>query len=131
MPATESSLPQDWFTLADLDLQATDILLAEDGPLPVAAFHLQQAAEKYIKGYLLFKGWTLRRIHDLEVLIGEAIDRDEDFATFLEPCQRITEYYIESRYPTGLFSVFEVDQLKDDVTIVKELAEVITHKVAA
>jgi HEPN domain-containing protein len=110
MPASESTLPQDWFVLADLDLQATEILLAEDGPLPIAAFHLQQAAEKYLKGYLLSTGWSLRRIHDLEVLISEAADRDEDFAEFLEPCQRITEYYIESRYPTCLPSVFELDQ---------------------
>ena len=102
MQATESALPSDWFAQGDLDLQAAEILLTQDGPLPVVAFHLQQAAEKYLKGFLLSAGWKLRRIHDLEVLILEATARDYDFASFLAPCQRITEYYIETRYPIGI-----------------------------
>ncbi|BAM00637.1 MULTISPECIES: HEPN domain-containing protein [Caldilinea] len=69
MSATESALPADWFVQGDLDLQAAEILLAPNGPLPVTAFHLQQAVEKYLKGFLLSTGWPLRRIHDLEVLI--------------------------------------------------------------
>lgn len=128
MPAAESSLPQDWFDLADLDLQAAEILLAEEGPLPVVAFHLQQAVEKYLKGYLLASGWTFRRIHDLEVLIGEATNRDEAFATYLEPCQRITEYYIESRYPTGIHSPLTADDLQSDLGIVHQLVDLIHQK---
>jgi HEPN domain-containing protein len=45
MQATESALPSDWFVQGDLDLQAAEILLTQDGPLPVVAFHLQQAAD--------------------------------------------------------------------------------------
>jgi hypothetical protein len=45
MPAPESSLPQDWLALADQALQAAEILLTEQGPLPVVAFHLQQTVE--------------------------------------------------------------------------------------
>lgn len=73
MPETDSTLPADWFAQGDLDIQAAEILLAQGGPLPIIAFHLQQAAEKYLKGFLLSTGWFLRRIHDLEVLI-QAVD---------------------------------------------------------
>jgi HEPN domain-containing protein len=49
MPEAESQPPADWFAQADMDIQAADILLAQDGPLPVVAFHVQQAVEKYLR----------------------------------------------------------------------------------
>lgn len=131
MQATESALPSDWFAQGDLDLQAAEILLTQDGPLPVIAFHLQQAAEKYLKGFLLSAGWKLRRIHDLEVLILEAMARDYDFASFLAPCQRITEYYIETRYPIGIHTSFQQDVLETDLNIVRTLCTLIRRKVSS
>jgi len=71
MPETESQPPADWFAQGDMDIQAADILLAQDGPLPVVAFHTQQAVEKYLKGFLISTGWPLRRIHDVEILVQE------------------------------------------------------------
>ena len=130
MPATESTLPADWFAQGDLDIQAAEILLTQDGPLPVIAFHLQQAAEKYLKGFLLSTGWSLRRIHDLEVLIREAIVRDPNFAPFLAPLQRITEYYIETRYPIGIHTAFQQDALKSDLNIIRALMMLIRQKVS-
>ena len=52
----ESLLPKDWFAKAAQDMKRVDALLAindDEG----AGFHLQQAAEKYLKGYLLGRGW--------------------------------------------------------------------------
>lgn len=127
MPDTESSLPEDWFVLANIDMEAAAILLEENGPLAIVAFHLQQATEKSLKGYLLGTGWKLRRLHDLEVLVNDAIARHTDFVPFLEPCQRITEYYIESRYPTGLQSPFDADDLQADLLVVQALMALIRH----
>lgn len=129
MPRSDAELPRPWFDQGELDLEAAEILISvDDSPLPVVAFHLQQAIEKYLKGYLIATGWTLQRIHDLEVLIREAIDRDHDFAEFLEPCQRITEYYIETRYPTGLFTLFERTVLEEDLRLTHALRSVIEVK---
>ena len=128
MPETGQTLPTDWLRQSDLDLQAATILLQHDGPLPVIAFHLQQAIEKRLKGYLLSAGWPLRRIHDLEVLVQEAIARDADFAPFLEPCQRITEYYVETRYPTGVHSSLEQERLLADLAMCRALAALIQRK---
>ena len=69
MSEPEPNLSTEWFALGDQDLAAARILLTEDGPLPVVAFHLQQTIEKYLKGYLLNLGWQLRRIHDLEIML--------------------------------------------------------------
>ncbi|MGE5583226.1 MAG: HEPN domain-containing protein [Bacillota bacterium] len=46
-------LTKEWFKYADRDLDAASKLL---GTLnQIACFHAQQAAEKYIKGFLIFK----------------------------------------------------------------------------
>jgi HEPN domain-containing protein len=71
MGAEESRYWKDWFTIGDRELRrAANLLSLAD--LPGAAFNVQQAVEKYLKGYLLSKGWELRRIHNLEILLNEA-----------------------------------------------------------
>ena len=116
--------------MGDLDVESAQLLVAQERLLPVVAFHLQQAMEKYLKGFLLSTGWTLQRIHDLEPLVYEAIARDRDFASFLAPCQRITEYYIESRYPTGVQTTLARDVLLSDLDTVRALAELVQGKLS-
>lgn len=59
MPDNRESLyPKDWIEKAKKDLRRAKLLLA-DGDTEGAGFHLQQAIEKYLKGYLLSKGWRL------------------------------------------------------------------------
>jgi HEPN domain-containing protein len=95
---TESRLPRDWFDKAEKDVRRVAVLLA-DGDVEGAGLHLQQAAEKYLKGYLLSKGWSLKYTHDLEVLLNEAMTHDERFQTYLDACIMVREFYVEERYP--------------------------------
>jgi HEPN domain-containing protein len=130
MSAVESQIPANWFALGDQDLQAAEILLAANGPPTIVSFHLQQSLEKYLKGYLIAQDWPLRRIHDLEVLILEAISRDSEFSPFLASCQRITEYYIESRYPIGVATPLNRQTLASDLATAQALAALVRQKVA-
>jgi HEPN domain-containing protein len=125
----DSIIPAEWFAQGDLDIQAAEILLAQNGPLAIVAFHLHQAIEKTLKGFLLSTGWPLRRIHDLEILLQEAIVRDAEFARFLAACQRITEYYIETRYPIGVTTSFQHAALQADLNTTRALIALIRHKV--
>ena len=128
MPRADSVLPAEWFAHGDLDIQTAEILIVEDGLLGIAGFHLQQAVEKYLKGFLLSAGHPLRRIHDLEALLEEAIDHDAELAPFLPLCQRITEYYIEARYPLGLTTLFQRKDLQSDLDAVRMLTVLIRKK---
>ena len=128
MAATESTLLADWVAHGDQDFEAANILLTANGPLSIVAFLLQQAIEKYLKGYLLAQGWALRRIHDLEILIQEAIARDTNFMPFLAACQQITEYYIESRYPIGVSTPLDRSTLVADLTMVQTLIRLVRQK---
>ena len=103
MSGTDTTWVYEWFYFGDMDWQSANLLLGIQGPRPIVAFHLQQAIEKYLKGYLLEQGWRLQRIHDLEILVQEAIQYDADFSPFVPDCQAIMAYYIGTRYPVGQF----------------------------
>jgi HEPN domain-containing protein len=98
MKRVESQVPKDWFEKAAKDARRIDVLLAI-GDVDGAGFHLQQAAEKYLKGYLLGKGWQLERIHDLDKLLNVARSFDIRFDDFRSACKFIEEFYTQERYP--------------------------------
>ena len=95
----ESSLPKDWFKKGDDDKQAVGILLEHGGKSSVSAFLIQQMLEKYMKGFLLSKGWKLKRTHDLEELLDEIVGHDPSFEEFREISQKATAFYFLERYP--------------------------------
>jgi HEPN domain-containing protein len=99
MPRKESLYPQDWFAKAQKDLRTVEILLREQGDAEVAGFHLQQAAEKYLKGYLLSQGWELQRTHNLEALLNEAVRFEPGLERFRNLCEEATDLYTLERYP--------------------------------
>lgn len=99
MPSRESRLPQDWFQKAKADLETVELLLAHGGDIQIAASHIQQALEKYLKGYLISKGWRLKRLHDLAALLDDAVAYDPGLERFRPACEEITAYHIQVRYP--------------------------------
>lgn len=98
MPREESLIPDDWLEFAEDDLTRVATLLREHDPRG-AGFHLQQALEKFLKAFLLSRGWQLVRTHDLEALLNEAANHDPSLDRFRAPCQTIAGYYFVNRYP--------------------------------
>lgn len=94
-------LADEWFLHGEHDLQSSRILLAQGGHSDTIAVLLQQAAENYLKGYLLTRGWRLRKTHDLELLVSEAAAFDDSFQQFLDFARLLSALYLEERYPPG------------------------------
>lgn len=120
MRREESLYPKDWFKIGDKDLERAKNLL-NLGDLEGAGFNIQQAVEKYLKGYLLSKGWKLRRIHDLEVLLNEATVFDHPLEEFKATCQKITDYYVEERYPFMVTSELSKDEIRESLTAAENI----------
>jgi HEPN domain-containing protein len=95
----ESTYPHDWFRIAVQDLDRARKRLAE-GDVDDAAFRLQQAVEKALKGYLLSRGWVLRRIHDVEALLTDAVAHHRALERYRALCRDVAGYYLIERYPT-------------------------------
>jgi len=110
MPAPKESLyPADWLKKAEEDFKRVPARI-EEGDIEDAAFHLQQGIEKALKGFLLSKGWKLKRIHDLEALLDDAVKYESSLERFREILQYVTGYYLIDRYPA-----FEVHPSREEV----------------
>lgn len=95
----ESQYPHDWFRIAAKDFARVARRLAE-GDADDAAFRLQQALEKSLKGYLLARGWRLKRIHDIDAPLTDAVRYNPRLERYRPLCQQVAGYYIIERYPT-------------------------------
>jgi len=109
--ATNSLYPKDWIKTAGKDWERIFLhLQAED--LEAAAFFLQQALEKYLKAFLLERGWSLKKIHHLPALLEEATKYQANLADFGILCERISAYYLTERYPQMVPSELTQARLK-------------------
>jgi HEPN domain-containing protein len=97
----DSNNKLDWFRRAEHDLQDAKLLFQNMGHNDTIAVLIQQAIEKYLKGYLIGKGWKLKKTHDVELLLAEAAHYNQGLNKFLDFTRTITDFYIEERYPAG------------------------------
>lgn len=112
----ESLYPADWLRVARQDWRRVHVMLS-DGDAEGAGFFLQQSLEKYLKAYLLQRGWKLKRIHTLQSLLDEAAVHDGALMRFRPLCERVSGFYTAERYP----SLGETGLAVEDIR--RELAE--------
>jgi HEPN domain-containing protein len=115
MPPKDSLYPQQWFRLAAKDLKRAEQLLNLDDP-EGCGYHLQQAVEKYLKGYLLSKGWKLKRIHDLEVVLNDTLKYEPKLEQYRTLCQKISGYYFIDRYPLASMATLTKEEVQESLT---------------
>ncbi|MBI3615929.1 MAG: HEPN domain-containing protein [Candidatus Omnitrophica bacterium] len=109
------------------DLRRVSRRLAEND-VEDAAFHLQQAIEKFLKGYLLSHGWSLKKIHDLEALLDDAIRVSPDLEAYRELCQQVTGYYFIERYP-ALGVPPTAEEVRSDYRLAQRLARWVRERI--
>ena len=91
---------QVWVAKAEEDrLCIKNNLSAAVVPWTVVCFHAQQAAEKYLKAFLVSRGVRVERTHDLEYLLGECHKHAPGLAALQNDCQALSAYAVDSRYP--------------------------------
>jgi HEPN domain-containing protein/predicted nucleotidyltransferase len=109
MQQSQNLYPQEWLERAERDWGMMQFALSQ-GWIPEAAFHLQQAVEKWLKAFLLQQGWQLVRTHDLEDLLNQAIQREPSLQMYQGMCRRVKEF-VAARYP-GLLNPPTEDELR-------------------
>jgi len=102
-----------WIEKADHDLGTAE-LTHQHIPeyFDTIAFHCQQAVEKYLKAYLIFNDLSLKRTHDLILLIGliSAIEPVSD--NLFDNAAELQDYAIEVRYPDTIIELSDKDILR-------------------
>nr|MDO8077117.1 HEPN domain-containing protein [Candidatus Freyarchaeota archaeon] len=70
----------------------------------------------------MHKGWVLKKVHDLELLITEATGFDASFKKYLDLGRKLTAFYYEQRYPPGPITPYPREEVEE---ILKEAEEII------
>jgi HEPN domain-containing protein len=108
--------PESWYDYAEADLVRADKRLIEPDVID-ALFHMQQSAEKVLKGKLIGLGWDLEKTHNLTSLIKELFKKGIDCNWFSETADLLTIQYLIDRYP------HTAEPLPDSTTLKKSIDE--------
>lgn len=73
-----------------------------------AAFHSQQAAEKSLKAFLAYNEYHVEKTHDIEFLVKLCMKFLPEMEQFIETGAVLSEYAVETRYPTAIFEITKI-----------------------
>jgi HEPN domain-containing protein len=111
----------DWFEKAQRDLKSATILKEHNCGNDMAAFHCQQAIEKALKSYLLFKTKELQEGHSLIFLCKLSSSHNTTFKKYIKDCAFINQYYIETRYPADNPIFINDEEIEDCLLITQTI----------
>jgi HEPN domain-containing protein len=98
MTEAERKHLEQWIEKAEHDLIAAKLII-EHQPLilDIACFHCQQAVEKYLKTFLVFKREEFPRTHNLDLLLQSCIAHSQVFERI--DLKNLEDFAVRGRYP--------------------------------
>ncbi len=111
---------REWLSKADEDLNFAKVNLEEGNNFYAQiCFHFQQAAEKYLKAFLVALEKPFPKTHDIESLIS-LMPKDIRLALTVEEQRRLTEYATVLRYP-GPYEAIPLSEAKQAVKLAQRV----------
>lgn len=96
----DSAIIREWLDKADEDFRFAEENLQQGSTFySQICFHFQQAAEKYLKAFIIARGLGFSKVHDLVYLLRLCSAHAPAFSGLEEDCVLLNAAYIETRYP--------------------------------
>jgi len=95
----DPQLVLEWLNKADEDFGFAASVIKESPYYAQICFHFHQAAEKYLKAYIIAYDLEFEKIHDFPVLLKICMQKEPNLQIILDDCKFLNRYYIEARYP--------------------------------
>jgi len=70
MDEKQKEQAEEWFERGKHDIEMAQLLCDKRGYIDIITLHIQQALEKYMKGFLVYNGREYKRTHDLTLLLN-------------------------------------------------------------
>lgn len=120
----------EWLYRADQDIGFVKVNLNSNelkyfDPL---CFFSQQAAEKYLKVYIIKYNLQFSKIHDLLKLLNICIKHDNSFSTLRDDCEYLNSFYIETRYGDEIFAISSREQAENAFSHAEKIQSFIRNK---
>ena len=96
----KAEFTREWLRKAGIDFKTAQHL-CQSGPdfVEGSAFHSQQAAEKYLKAFLVWHQIEFQKTHDIKALLRLAGNAENAIPEILRDVASLTPYGVEYRYP--------------------------------
>lgn len=85
-------------SIGDEDLDSAKILIDNNGSFRAIGFHCQQAAEKYLKAFLILNEIKFPFSHDLSKLYNVCVQIDSSLGIDINYLEDLTKFAVEIRY---------------------------------
>jgi HEPN domain-containing protein len=120
-------LVNEWLKKAEEDYGFASLTLADPAINYYAqiCFHFQQAAEKYLKAYIVAFQLEFKKIHDLSELLNICTKKSSALTTLAECCNFLTDYYIDTRYPVHWPAAMSREEAQKAKTATKTIRDTI------
>lgn len=119
--APEDELVSQWVSRADDDLALADLALDASPPVPWgAAFHAQQAAEKFLKALLTHHRVEFEKVHSIDYLVELGLEVEPELSGLRDRATTLTDFAVEARYPLPRHEVTE-DEAAEAVAIARQV----------
>ena len=76
----------------------------------------------------MIDGWKLKKVHDIELLLTEAVCFDDEFQKYLDIGRKLTAFYYEERYPSGPITSYPKKEMEEILFIAKEIINKLKEK---
>lgn len=116
-----------WLKIVDQDLQSAKALLKVE-LFSTANYHCQQAAEKALKAYLVFKNHKTIKTHDLVKLIVKCSQFDKSFEKLYDNAEHLNPFATKFRYPTE-FDIPDYQDTKNSIKRTEKIVNFILKKI--
>jgi HEPN domain-containing protein len=120
---SDSKRYYDWLYHAYQDILSGHMLIDDPRLAEQAVFHCQQAIEKSLKAFLLYKTHKLFDGHNLAWLCKQAALLDSGFTPWLSRCAALNRFYIETRYPADIPAEMPVSAAKEILSDTDDIME--------
>lgn len=118
-PKTE--LVRSWLKKAQHDLGSAKRLASEPGAyLDTAVYHCQQAAEKSLKAFLVYRDIKFEKTHNLLALVDLCAEIEPSFKELSDAASSLAPYATAFRYPDEFF---ESEPAKEEFDLALQQAE--------
>jgi HEPN domain-containing protein len=116
-----------WIEKAEEDLQVVHQLMTMDNrPKGAIGFHCQQAAEKFLKTFLVYHQSDVPKTHNIEFLLEQCKITDPEFPDI--DLHNITDFGVEIRYPGDFLEPSE-QELDVLIQIASEIKSTVLKKI--
>ena len=115
----------DWLYHACLDIMSARRLIDDSRLSKPVVFHCQQAMEKGLKAFLLYKHRKLFDGHNLAWLCKQAALTDQSFTQWIGKSALLNRFYIETRYPADIPEEISEDAAQDILAATEEMLDFI------